>query len=63
MRPMRQGFFAIVIAFAVICFWRGVWGLLDEYLFPYDYTLSLLISMIIGLVILGATHYTVRELT
>ncbi|RLG15412.1 MAG: hypothetical protein DRN71_01320 [Candidatus Nanohalarchaeota archaeon] len=32
--------FAVVIGFVVITFWRGVWGLLDLYLFPGDPELS-----------------------
>jgi hypothetical protein len=27
----KQIVFAILIAFAVISFWRGVWGLMDEF--------------------------------
>ena len=58
----HQTILAIILAFAVISFWRGVWGLLDELLFPNNYILSLSLSIIIGLVILVATHYTAREL-
>ena len=58
----HQTILAIILVFAVISFWRGVWGLLDELLFPNNYILSLSLSIIIGLVILVATHYTAREL-
>ena len=54
--------FAIIIGFAVISFWRGIWGLMDVYLFPKNYTLSLIISTILGLLILIVTHYTTKEL-
>jgi hypothetical protein len=43
---------ALVIAFAVISFWRGLWGLWDVYVFPGNYVLSLWVSVIVGLVIL-----------
>ena len=62
MRPMKQILFAILIAFAVVSFWRGVWGLMDEYLFPNNYILSLWVSLVIGLIILLLTHYATREL-
>jgi len=62
MKPWKQISFAILIAFAVISFWRGIWGLLDEYLFPSSMELSLWISVLIGLVILIVTHYTTKEL-
>ncbi len=39
-------FFVILIAFAVISFWRGIWGLMDEYLFPASYQMSLWASVI-----------------
>lgn len=62
MKSKHQIFFAIVIAFAVISFWRGIWGLMDEYLFPNNYQLSLWISLIVGLSILIGTHYVAKEL-
>ena len=62
MKLKHQAIFAIVIAFAVISFWRGVWGLMDVYLFPDNYQLSLWVSLILGLVILMATHYVAKEL-
>lgn len=54
--------YAILVAFAVIAFWRGCWGLLDEYLFPNNYELSLWISLFAGLVILFLTHKAISEL-
>lgn len=58
----KKLFLAVVIGFAVISFWRGVWGLMDVYLFPENLTLSLITSTILGLVILIITHYATREL-
>jgi hypothetical protein len=55
--------FSIIIAFAVVSFWRGVWGLMDVYLFPNNHILSLWISLFIGLGILIATGYAIKELT
>jgi len=42
----------IFAAFAIVSFWRGVWGLMDLYLFPGNEILSLSVSVIIGLVVL-----------
>ena len=58
----HQTVFAVIIAFAVIAFWRGVWGLLDKYLFPQNELLSLWASVFLGLGILLLTGYAVREL-
>jgi len=54
--------FAILIGFAVVSFWRGVLGLLDIYLLPNNLEISLWISIIVGIAILIATHYTVKGL-
>jgi len=59
----QQVLWALVIGFAVISFWRGIWGLLDIYLFPDDFVFRSWASTIIGAVILISTHYTVEELT
>ena len=44
---------------AVVMMWRGIWGLLDEYLLPKNPKLSNLISFLIGLVIVGIILLTV----
>ncbi|MBW3018946.1 hypothetical protein KY329_02055 [Candidatus Woesearchaeota archaeon] len=62
MRNHKKIMFAILIAFAVVSFWRGVWGLMDEYLFPNHYQLSLWCSLFIGLGILFLTEHAIKEL-
>lgn len=62
MESKHQTFFAIIIAFAVISFWRGIWGLMDIYLLPKNHELSLWSSLILGIAILTATHYATKEL-
>lgn len=42
---------AIVIVGAVIAIWRGLWGLLDLYLFPEDLATSYGLSVLIGLLV------------
>ena len=42
----------LIAAFATVSFWRGVWGLMDIYLLPENQILSLIISVVIGVVIL-----------
>jgi len=42
----------IITSLAIVSFWRGVWGLMDIYLFPENPILSLFISIIIGMTIL-----------
>jgi len=33
----KQILLAITVSFGLVCFWRGVWGLLDLYLFPNNF--------------------------
>ncbi|KKL91395.1 hypothetical protein LCGC14_1895110 [marine sediment metagenome] len=61
-RTMRTVFSAVVIGFAVISFWRGIWGLMDLYLFPNNYELSLWVSVLMGVVILYFTKHLIDEL-
>jgi len=42
----------LALVVAVVMVWRGVWGLLDEYLLPKNPKLSYWISFIIGIVLL-----------
>ncbi|MCH8328980.1 MAG: hypothetical protein IIB81_01145 [Nanoarchaeota archaeon] len=63
MGSFKRILFALLIGFAVVAFWRGVWGLLDIYLLPNNLELSLWVSLVISVVILIVTHYTVKELT
>lgn len=61
-RSLRGVFYTIVIAFAIVSFWRGVWGLMDAYLFPDNHILSLWISLFIGILILYLTKNLIERL-
>lgn len=51
-RGWKNLLFALLVALAVVSFWRGIWGLMDLYLYPNDLLLSFAISSIIGIIIL-----------
>ena len=61
-RSVKTIFYAILIGFAVISFWRGIWGLMDLYLFPNNLALSFFASVFIGLIILFLTKHLFDEL-
>lgn len=61
-KSRKKVLYAVLIAFAVVAFWRGAWGLMDVYLLPNDYALSSWISVLIGLVILIFTESAIKEL-
>lgn len=52
----------LLAATAVVLFWRGIWGLLDHFLFPENPLLSYLISALVGLLILWLDDYELHEL-
>ena len=58
----RHLFLVLLVGTAVIAVWRGIWNLLDLYLYPNDLVLSSIISIVVGLVILIATHQAAKEL-
>lgn len=52
----------VVIVLAIITFWRGVWGLLDIYLFPGSPVLSNLVSIALGILILYLDDFSMANL-
>jgi hypothetical protein len=62
MKEGHQLLMAVIISVSVIAFWRGIWGLMDIYIFPEKYELSLWLSLVIGIGILVTTHYATKEL-
>jgi hypothetical protein len=58
----RHLFLALLVGTAVISVWRGIWNLLDLYLYPNDIVLSSILSIVMGLIILVFTHQTTKEL-
>ena len=53
---------SILIATAVVFFWRGSWGLMDLYLVPENQITSMVLSVVIGLIILIVTQSVHKEL-
>ena len=53
---------AVLIATAIILFWRGIWMLADEFLFPSMPWLSALVGLLAGLLILYARGFHLKEL-
>ena len=44
----------LIAVVAVVMMWRGLWGLLDEYLWPKNPRLSYWVTFIVGFVILAS---------
>lgn len=62
LKKNHQLLFSLIILSGVVCLWRGVWGLLDMYLFPENLSASYAVSVLIGMIIITLTHYTIDKL-
>lgn len=52
----------IIILFAIIMLWRGVWGLLDTYFFPGSPLFSHLASLALGALVLYLDDFKIDNL-
>jgi hypothetical protein len=55
--PLKKTLYLVFVSTAVISFWRGLWGIMDIYLFPDNYELSLWVSLIFAVIALQLTHH------
>ena len=53
----------LITGAGIVVFWRGVWGLLDLYLFPGNPLMSFITSIMIGLIILFLNDFSISELS
>ena len=53
---------SIIIGASIIMFWRGCWGLMDLYLFPNNETLSYIVSIALGLLLLYLNNFRLKEI-
>jgi len=60
----HQFLFTVIIGFAIVAFWWGVWGFLDDYFLPRHKCLWLRYTMaiLIALIILLASNFLVQGL-
>ncbi|MCK4649887.1 hypothetical protein KAT36_01515 [Candidatus Pacearchaeota archaeon] len=59
---IKKASLTLLIAFAIISFWRGIWGIMDIYLFPKNLLLSFISSILIGIIIVYSTKHTLKSL-
>jgi hypothetical protein len=48
--------------FGIVTIWRGIWGLMDLYLFPDQPQISYILSIVIGVIVLLLDDADLREL-
>ena len=62
MRNLKKNWHILYLAVGVVLVWRGVWGLADMFLFPNDLTLSFIVSILAGILILYLKDHKLDEL-
>ncbi len=53
---------ALVLGIAIVAFWRGVWGLMDLYLFPSNPAASYGVSAFAAVIILLSTKNLIKHI-
>lgn len=62
LKKHHQLIFSLIVVSGVTALWRGIWGLLDIYLLPGSPSVSFTLSIILGVVVIVATHYTIDKI-
>jgi hypothetical protein len=51
-RSLYGDLIIILLALSIIAFWRGTWNLMDKYIFPNNFLLSQLTTIVGGILLL-----------
>ena len=62
LKQIHQMFISLIIFIGIILVWRGVYNIINQYWFPDYPVFSDISGIIVGLMILVATHYASRKL-
>jgi len=59
----HRALFGSLIIIAIIGVWRRLWGLMDKYIFPEQYLLSHVTTLVGGFFVLWMTQNTIKSIT
>ena len=62
LKTLHPSINAIVVVLAIVMLWRGIWGLLDLYVFPGNPLLSDLTCLGLGALILYLDDFSLNDL-
>lgn len=62
MKDVKSNLNLLILSIGVISVWRGIWGILETYLFPENQLLSFSVSILFGLLILYFKDHKLNEL-
>ena len=58
----HPNFRSLTIGASLIFFWRGAWGLMDMYLFPNQPSISYILSVVLGILIVFLIDHRLDDL-
>jgi len=61
-KNQHPNWYSIIIGLAIVMFWRGLWGIMDLYLFPGNELLSYIVSGALGLFLLYINDFRLSEI-
>lgn len=61
-KKKHRGIHLLLVAIAIVMFWRGVWDLLDEYLLPNWPLMSSVVSILVAFLVLYLDDFHLKEL-
>ncbi|HAU39307.1 MAG: hypothetical protein UV80_C0002G0336 [Candidatus Peregrinibacteria bacterium GW2011_GWF2_43_17] len=62
LKPPKHFFIDLVILTGVVMTWRGVWHIMDIYLFPNNEALSSIVSIVMGVILLYLPEEELKDL-
>jgi hypothetical protein len=60
LKTHHQLIWSLIIATALVSVWRGIWGLMDLFIFPSSKLISVITSLTIGIIIFIVIHYKLK---
>lgn len=61
-KKTHPNYYSLIIGASLIMFWRGLWGLMDLYLFPSNFFLSHFTAVVLGLFLLWINDFRLKEI-
>lgn len=60
LKTHHQLIWSLVIVVSLVSIWRGVWGLMDAFIFPNNFLLSVITTLFAGIIMITVTHYKLK---
>lgn len=61
-KELKYSFRIFALFIAVVMIWRSLWNFLEVYILPWDFLLSNLITLLVWLIIVYFSEYTLEDM-